>query len=52
MPHEQVQIVFTNFKIRTDNLKQVESLGAWVAYGRKQCVEDWLEVYQIYQGMN
>ena len=25
------------------------SIGAWVAYGRAQCVEDWLEIYQIYQ---
>jgi len=49
MPHEQVQIVFDNFKVRTDNLKQDQSLGAWVAYGRSQCVEDWLEIYQIYQ---
>ena len=24
-------------------------IGAWVAYGRSQCVEDWLEIYQIYQ---
>lgn len=49
LPHEQVQIVFDSFKIRTDNLKQDSSLGAWVAYGRAQCVEDWLEIYQIYQ---
>ena len=27
MPHEQVQIVFDNFKVRTDNLKQDQSLG-------------------------
>ena len=26
-----------------------EEMGAWVAYGRSQCVEDWLEIYQIYQ---
>ena len=49
MPNEQVQIVFDSFKVRTDNLVQTPDLGAWVAYGRAQCVEDWLEIYQIYQ---
>jgi hypothetical protein len=48
-PQEQVQIVFDSFKVRTDNLFQNDSLGAWMAYGRVQCVEDWLEIYQIYQ---
>lgn len=48
-PKEQVQIVFDSFKVRTDNLNKETSLGAWKAYGRSQCVEDWLEIYQIYQ---
>lgn len=32
-----------------ENLINAEEMGAWVAYGRSQCVEDWLEIYQIYQ---
>ena len=46
---EQVQIVFDTFKVRTDNLRQNTSLGAWKAYGRDQCEEDWLEIYQVYR---
>ena len=49
MPNEQVQIVFDSFKLRTDNLPENEALGNWVAYGRQQCVEDWVEIFQIYQ---
>jgi len=49
MPNEQVQIVFDSFKLRTDNLPANEALGNWVAYGRSQCVEDWVEILQIYQ---
>lgn len=49
LPHEQVQIVFDSFKVRVENLINAEEMGAWVAYGRSQCVEDWLEIYQIYQ---
>ncbi|XP_059082755.1 cubilin-like isoform X2 [Tigriopus californicus] len=48
-PKQQVQIVFDTFKVRTDNLNRNTSLGAWNAYGRVQCVEDWLEIYQIYR---
>ncbi len=44
-----MQIVFDSFKVRTDNLVDNSALGAWVAYGKTQCVEDWLEIYQIYQ---
>ncbi|XP_071744912.1 LOW QUALITY PROTEIN: cubilin [Lepeophtheirus salmonis] len=48
-PNEQVQIVFDTFKVRTDNLQSNTSLGAWKAYGRNQCVEDWLEIFQVYR---
>jgi hypothetical protein len=58
--NEQVQIVFDNFKVRTDmlqpdNLKVnniTDKSSAWKAYGREQCVEDWVEIYQIYRNMN
>jgi len=51
-PQEQVQIVFDNFKVRTEKLATSNnSLGAWKAYGREQCVEDWVEIYQIYRDM-
>ena len=32
-PKEQVQIVFDTFKVRTDNIVENTSLGAWKAYG-------------------
>ena len=37
MPHEQVQIVFDNFKVRTDNLKQDQSLGNKDLISRNFC---------------
>ena len=43
----QVQIVFDHFKIRADNINSNSSLGNWKAYGRAQCHDDWIEIFNI-----
>jgi len=47
MPHEQVQIVFTNFKVKTDFDSSINN--PWKAYGTELCTQDWLEIYQLFQ---
>ena len=44
----QVQIVFDHFKIRADNINTNSSLGNWKAYGRAQCHDDWIEIFNIH----
>jgi len=46
-PTQQVQIVFDHFKVRADNINTNSSLGNWKAYGRAQCNEDWIEIFEI-----
>ncbi|KAL0275107.1 UNVERIFIED_CONTAM: hypothetical protein PYX00_003068 [Menopon gallinae] len=43
-PNEQVTIVFDHFKIRADGANATAG-----SYGTDNCVEDWLEIYQVYR---
>jgi len=47
-PAQQVQIVFDHFKVRVNNTGVNSSVSAlWKAYGREQCFEDYVEIYNI-----
>eukprot|EP00090_Calanus_glacialis_P014380 TRINITY_DN23170_c0_g1_i1.p1 TRINITY_DN23170_c0_g1~~TRINITY_DN23170_c0_g1_i1.p1 ORF type:complete len:870 (-),score=100.53 TRINITY_DN23170_c0_g1_i1:1263-3872(-) len=47
-PSQQVQIVFDHFKVRADNINSNSSLGHWKAYGREQCNDDFIEIFDIH----
>ena len=40
--------MFDHFKIRADNINTNSSLGNWKAYGRAQCHDDWIEIFNIH----
>ncbi|XP_023327852.1 dorsal-ventral patterning tolloid-like protein 1 isoform X2 [Eurytemora carolleeae] len=50
-PNQQVMLVFDHFRVRADKLENISvanaSLGNWKAYGRDQCLEDYVEIFTL-----
>jgi len=50
-PSQQVMLVFDHFRVRADNVVNGNtSLGNWKAYGRDQCLEDYVEIFTMITG--